>query len=66
VKPITIDNVTYKSLAAAWRAISAEGVSFALARKRIQRGWLAKRAFVTPPIPPQLRRTNVTNSFPTG
>lgn len=59
MKPVTVANVTYKSLAAAWRAWSGEGVTYALVRKRISRGWLPEPAIIVPPIPPALRRNNI-------
>ena len=62
MKQIRIDNVTYKSFAAAWRQLSIDSVSFALARKRIQRGWKPKLAFRIPPIQAQERRTSGFNS----
>lgn len=59
MKKITIENVTYKSFAAAWRALAVEGVSRALARKRVSRGWDPELALKTPPVPPQARRAGV-------
>jgi len=56
VKQVTINSVTYNSLAAAWRDLSHPSVSFALARKRVSRGWNPKRAIVTPVIDPVDRR----------
>lgn len=61
MKALTVDNVTYKSFAAAWRALGIASVSFALARKRVTRGWLPKKAFVTSPIEPQNRRAGITS-----
>jgi hypothetical protein len=59
VKKLSINNVTYKSFAAAWRALHTPGVSFALARKRRERGWMPKKAIVTPPIDPVNRRAGI-------
>ena len=59
MKQITILNVTYKSFAAAFRDIGAEGVSWALARKRMSRGWSPYDALLEPPLPPQLRRAGL-------
>lgn len=58
MKQVTIGNVTYLSLASAWRALAPDSVSFALARKRVQRGWEPQIAVLAPPIPPAFRRTS--------
>ena len=55
-KQVIINNVTYKSLAAAHRELAPEEVSFALARKRVSRGWPVNMAVIVPPIAPTLRR----------
>ena len=62
MKQIRIDSVTYKSFAAAYRALSVWSVSPELARKRLQRGWKPKLAFRVPPIEPQERRTSGLSS----
>lgn len=59
MKQIIVNNVTYKSFAAAHRELATEGVSFALARKRLSRGWAPERSLKIPPIAPQLRREGV-------
>ncbi len=56
MKKVVINNVTYPSLAAAWREEGHEDVSFALARKRIERGWSPESALWAPPVIPQERR----------
>ena len=56
MKEITIESVTYKSLTAAWEALAPPSVSFALARKRLNRGWIPRLAFVILPIKPEDRR----------
>ena len=69
MKKITINNVTYKSFAEAWYALVARtkylsdppgpkgyAVSYALARKRLSRGWEAWAAITHPPVPPTERR----------
>ena len=57
MKQVVVNNVTYPSLAAAWRELDSSNVSFALARKRIQRGWDVLPALIEGPVPPQERRT---------
>ena len=59
MKQLTINSVTYKSFAAAYREIALDSVSWALARKRRQRGWPPYKALTTPPIEPQARRAGV-------
>lgn len=56
MKTLTINNVTYKSHRAAWSDLAVDGVSYALARKRMSRGWHPVKAFLTFPIPPVDRR----------
>ncbi len=60
MKKLTIHLVTYKSLAAAWRHLHTPGVTFALVRKRVSRGWTPKKAIITPPIDPVNRRSGIS------
>lgn len=59
MKQITINNVTYKSFAAAHREIADISISYALARKRLSRGWPPELTLIVPPIAPQERRTGI-------
>jgi hypothetical protein len=58
-KQITIRNVTYKSFADAHRKIGKKKVSFALARKRLSRGWDPYWAVTLSPLPPELRKNAI-------
>ncbi len=60
MKKLTIDNVTYKSLAEAWFTLTDWTVSYALTRKRVSRGWTPKKAIITPPIDPVNRRSGIS------
>ena len=56
MKAVTVNNVTYKSFSQLWQQQATEGFSYALARKRLSRGWLPLIAVRMGPIPPTLRR----------
>jgi len=53
--PIQIDNNTYKSISAAWRAESPAGLKEITVRLRLRNGWPVKVAFKTPMIPAEER-----------
>ena len=53
---VKIYNDTYRSIAAAWRARSPEGLSQIAVRKRLQDGWDINMAFLTGVVNPVDRR----------
>lgn len=56
MRQVTVNNVTYKSLAAAWEALSPWSVGPELVRKRLSRGWPLEKALMVIPIEPVDRR----------
>jgi hypothetical protein len=57
MRPITVNNNTYTSISAAWRALSPPGLSLVTVRWRLREGWGADWAFVHPVVSPEDRRT---------
>ena len=53
---ITLNGNTYKSISAAWRAESPEGLPMITVRWRIKNGWPMEAAFTILPIDAQNRR----------
>ena len=53
---VKVNGNTYRSIAAAWRAISPEGLSQIAVRKRLQDGWYVETAFLTGVVKPVDRR----------
>lgn len=56
MKPITVNNITYTSVVAAWRALSPEGLKLVTVRWRLREGWNNEDAFTIGTVPPQDRR----------
>lgn len=55
--PIVINGDTYKSISAAWRARSPDGLPMITVRKRLKAGWETGPAFLQEPVAPIDRRT---------
>ena len=53
---ITVNNYTYTSIAAAWRAISPKGLPLVTVRWRLKEGWAPELAFLQEPVHPKFRR----------
>ena len=47
---ITVNNNTYKSISAAWRAESPPGLKEITVRLRLRNGWPTCQAFTFPPV----------------
>jgi len=62
MKPITVGNDTYTSIAAAARAIGK--APLITIRWRLKNGWTPSEALGTPIIPPVLRRNNKSHRQP--
>jgi hypothetical protein len=56
MKQITIEGNTYKSISAAWRAESPQGLPQITVRWRLNNDWDAYNAFKTLPVAERLRR----------
>jgi hypothetical protein len=56
MNPITVGEVTYTSVAQAWRNESPEGLSLTTVRWRLRNEWSAEDALRTPVVPPVERR----------
>lgn len=59
--PITINNNTYTSISAGWRAVSPPGLSLITVRWRLRNNWTPKDALTTPVVPPEDRRMFADN-----
>ena len=55
--PVTVNGNTYKSISAAWRAESPEGLPMITVRVRLKMGWHPEDAFSLPSVAPVDRRT---------
>jgi len=53
---IRINNHTYNSISAAWRALSPPGLPMITVRWRLNNGWQKNLAFTTPRVEPAGRR----------
>jgi hypothetical protein len=56
MRPITVNNNTYTSISAAWRAESPPGLSLVTVRWRLKQEWPADIAFWSGVVPPTARR----------
>ena len=56
MKPVTFEGYTYKSISAAWRALSPPGLPMITVRWRLNDGWRKGPAFLTPAVPAVERR----------
>lgn len=54
--PVEVNGHTYKSISAAWRELSPEGLPMITVRWRLRNGWPTKYAFTDGPIVPVMRR----------
>jgi hypothetical protein len=54
--PITINNINYRSISAAWRAVSPPTLKEITVRLRLRNGWDVTDAFLTDTVPAQDRR----------
>lgn len=57
MNPITINGVTYTSVAGAWRAVSPRGLTLLAVRWRLREGWTPEEALLLAAVPPESRRT---------
>jgi hypothetical protein len=57
MNPITVNGVTYTSVAAAWRAQSPRNLKLVTVRWRLRDGWTADDAVTLGVVPPENRRT---------
>lgn len=53
---ITVNDFTYTSIAAAWRALSPEDLPLITVRWRLKQGWDPETAFTVGPVAPEMRR----------
>lgn len=53
---ITINGDTYKSISAAWRALSPVGLPMITVRWRLKNDWTPEEAFLLGPVEPTIRR----------
>ncbi|GAG24027.1 unnamed protein product [marine sediment metagenome] len=56
MKQITVNNNTYNSISAAWRAESPPGLPMITVRWRLNNGWIPWIAFRTTPVTAKQRR----------
>jgi hypothetical protein len=56
MKTITINDYTYTSISAAWRAVSPDNLPLVTVRWRLNNGWTPEDAFNLPPVTAKLRR----------
>ena len=56
--PITIEGITYKSIAEAWRTLSPKTLKLINVRLRLRNGWSPLHALTAPTVPAKYRRTN--------
>lgn len=53
---VVVKGVSYNDVRSAWRDVSPKNLPEITVRKRLEAGWDADDAFLTPPIPAELRR----------
>lgn len=55
MRSITVNENTYNSISAAWRAESPDGLPEITVRGRLNAGWSTRMAFGLAPVEPRLR-----------
>jgi hypothetical protein len=55
---IEVEGTIYRSVAAAWRAVSPKILKLITVRLRLRNGWDIHHAFLAKPVPPENRRNN--------